>query len=527
MLSKKAAGLVGLGATMTGAVGSQMTSASLIDLMKKDQGNYQQHLEKEKFHKYESATKNIIETMCRILPDNEDVVNVFERLKNSLSRDDNERLTDEEKKSLFSTWDEDDSVNFSFMRGWIQSVTNNAIGSGKIKKDEDPELFYKGVITDLLEKVAVTKTKEKGSKEKVPFSRADYFGDIFQLSAYEDILEYDKEYEELTKVLDTLYEKILNNKTVKEQDITEFEKSAPITTVTTDLSRFLDHNNLKDDLLKGSLKDDAKDKILKFIELVELRGIDVFYGKSTKGRKIVLNELGYQSTGDKAVSYALTGGKFAAKIAVNAFFITKVIVAATATLFTHGGAAPLLFGLAATGVANAATSTITGTGRSYIEENLNKSKDSVHTELNVQKSLFKIFQEEGKDGVKKAIASAIFSGLEDVATSVIDVIDPDLINNISEKITNSVSDFFKEGLDKIPNIDATLENVNEYVEHIIKENPGLTKDQISEMVSKLVTDQIKEQLVVSPVTETIEKKVVEPYIINNNVEEKEAKDKKK
>lgn len=52
MLSKKAAGLIGLGATMTGAVGSQMTSASLYNLMnnEKEAEYHKENLIKNKEH---------------------------------------------------------------------------------------------------------------------------------------------------------------------------------------------------------------------------------------------------------------------------------------------------------------------------------------------------------------------------------------------------------------------------------------------------------------------------------------------
>ena len=481
---------------MTGAVGSQMTSAGLLDLMKKDSTNYTKHLTLETLNKYIGTTYNVAASMCSVLTDEEDAFNVLEQLKKSVSRDVNIKLTIEEKMSIAEAYTH--VGKFYLITDFIYNSLNS-----KKQPDED---FYKGIIRDLLEKTRVSKNKV--SKEKDFFLNTDYFKEMFNLESEKDS-KIAKEYDESSKVLDKVYEKILNNKTLTRQDITDLKNCISSKKVNCDkiFSNLLSEIALKeDDLLKGGLKNDAKNKILNFLENLELGKIWKFYSSSIKGRKIALNELGYQSTGDKAVSYALTGGKFVINAAANALILTKIILAATATLFTHGGAAPLLFGIAATGAATAATSTITGTGKSYIEENLNKSKDSVHPELNVQKSIFQIFKEEGKDGVKKAIASAMFSGLEDVATSVIDTIDPDLINNISEKITNSVSDFFKEGLDKIPNIDATLENVNEYVEHIIKENPGLTKDQISEMVSKFVTDQIKEQLVVSPVTETIEKK---------------------
>ena len=469
MLSKKAAGLIGLGATMTGAVGSQMTSASLIDLMKKDQGNYQQHLEKEKFYKYRSATYNLVKTMCFMLPA-EDIIDVLDQLKKILEGDE-KSLTDEEKKSVISACAP--GGHFSAVINLIASLLN----SRKREQFTDAGNFYKGIIEHLLEKVKVRKTK--GSEEKDFFFNTGYFKRIFELKGEKDSAdanETNARYEKSSKVLDEVYEKILDSKTLTEQEITELEKYIPSTAEgNKGFSEFLGSINLKkDDLLKGSLKDDVKDKVLNFLENIELREIIKFYSSSIKGRKIVLNEMGYQSTGDKAVSYGLAAGKVGANYATHALAAKAGAAVGTAAI-----PVPILgtaVGVAAGLAISVTASFLVKTGVSLVEENLNKSLDSVHLELNSKRDLLEILKDQGKKGVKNLVIGAVTEGVTGVSS--------DLVESVADSVGDYIGDVIGELSDNAELGKTIGDKVGDSLEELANEKIKEIEKKVKEIVEK-------------------------------------------
>ena len=462
MLSKKAAGLIGLGATMTGAVGSQMTSAGLIDLMKKDQGKYQQHLEKEKFYKYRGATCNVVKTMCFMLPA-EDIIDILDQLKKLLEGDD-KSLTDEEKNSIISACAP--GGKFSAVINLIERLLNNR----KREQVKDAGSFYKGIIEHLLEKVKVRKTNR--GEEKDFFVNADYFKRIFELKG-----EKEKEaasgtnsrYEKFSKVLDKVYEKILNNKTLTEQEIVELENYISSKGGGNEgFSGFLDSINLKkDDLLKSGLKNDAKDKVLNFLENIELREIREFYSSSIKGRKIILNEMGYQSNGDKAVSYGLAVGKVGASLGAHALAAKTGAVVGTATI-----PVPLLgtiLGAAIGLTVSVSASFFIKTGITLAEENLNKSLDSVHLELNFKRDLLEILKDQGKKGVKNLVIGAVTEGVTGVSS--------DLVESVADSVGDYIGDVIGELSDNIG------------VGEVIGDKAG---DLLAELANEKIEEKVKE-----------------------------------
>ncbi len=335
MISKKAAGLIGLGATMTGAIGSQMTSANLSDLLNKEE--QQKYTYRIKQIRGYAAALNIANKIHDLITeksdDNTQVIEISNIVLDSLRPkvlQMAEEVMDGVFKKLISSEEIEEFVKNKLN---VQDILKpNALVP---EEQEDEYIKLRAEAKQLMDAMVDAELSTESKK------------DILESNLLSLLFKYGYELtpENVDKILNE-YNNYLNSMFAKENTLSgliELAKSAGVpyeyvinclleTEITTGKGTTIfsktpayyelfsyepseeNYRKIYEDSIGKARKNYKIDKEVFYIDkddvAVAEEGPEVknYYEKSGRGRKLVLNELGYYSSNIELLSNNIKKG---------------------------------------------------------------------------------------------------------------------------------------------------------------------------------------------------------------------------